>query len=406
MSDFGCQPPSKFQQRNDRMGQSAEPFYAIANDVACWAYTFDKIECQGLWPLEALCLALLLDEGTRCDVALVVAFARGLKTAGHILTINVHTRREVALYDATEEVRSAQGYLTQAESHRRYFLEDASRTDAGEEKIVIRSDVIDRREAELPMMRRYSSVMHCVPRGDRIPSAKTYTFKPSTWTTIVNLVQLPPKERIALVVAKDRNLNSSWREGVVDVLCAAVRCDSLDVAVIVCHFVVVNVDSASNFYSLSSDYVISSLSSHGMRQFHLLCSILLKSEAFRLYILGAPVYWDTLWECQSPQDAAIVAKTFQVAVPDVFKYSKIRCQLSRHQAAIYRAVHDALGKLHEVDFGKLLPFLNCEAIAYLHAEGCYDKLFSVASAWLQCHLISDDPSLLRPVYWLDVIGTV
>ena len=75
---------------------SADPFYALARESHVWSYDSECDECEGLWPLEALCLALLLDEGIRCDVALAVCFAQCLKTAGDPRQADVF-EREIAL---------------------------------------------------------------------------------------------------------------------------------------------------------------------------------------------------------------------------------------------------------------------------------------------------------------------
>ena len=368
---------------NERIGATADPFYA--NDTVPWTYEFGGEECRGLWPLEAMCLALLLDKGVRCDVALVVFFARCLKTAGHIVKIDVHTRREVALYEALDMLRF-KAFET---------VEEAlpPKGDEGAGATAVQSAV--EKIAALPMMRRYSALIQYFAVGDRLTSVEQWRFGRSPWDawsiswTPVVIAELPLKESILSINQRDRSpapLDHHRETMVGDLLVAAASCDSLDVAVILFTHVRREVNVDNNFHHFSPNQWIAALLRHGMKRFRLVTCIMLQSGPLRSFILGKAVSWDTLWECSSPEDAVTVAETLEVSVPDVFNNSSIQNKLSLHQMTICYEVHDALGQLQKLDATRLLPFLHLEAIEHVRVRGHYDKLFSEASGWLMAFL--------------------
>ena len=147
---------------NAILGPTSNIFYALASETPVWTYVLHHPDptlnsagpkCVGLWPLEALCLALLLDEGIRCDVALVVAFARCLKTVGHILSIDLHTRSEVALRDAAREV------IRKFTSDPRNRARSIEHLELSDEDFQLAPDAMARLNVELPGIRRYSALM-------------------------------------------------------------------------------------------------------------------------------------------------------------------------------------------------------------------------------------------------------
>ena len=179
------------------MEPTADPFYGVARaSPPAWGYQFEGQGCVGLWPLEALCFALLLDEGVRCDVALAVAFAKCLKTPNHVFRVDVHTRREIASQALPQKYRLA---------------------TAG---TALSSD-LDTFASELPGFCRYSCNV-----GFRVTD---YELACYTSDDLIPRCELPSKDAIVREVQR----GSAGR-----LLLTAASSDSLDIAVIVFNMVV------------------------------------------------------------------------------------------------------------------------------------------------------------------------
>ena len=359
---------------NAILGPTSNIFYALASETSVWTYVLHHpdptlnsgTECVGLWPLEALCLAILLDEGIRCDVALVVAFARCLKTAGHISSIDVHTRREVARRDAREAARS---------KYRRGF---------GRPKCVhISNEELDRREVEIPMIRRYSALMKYSENQSTF-SEESFDFSDVYGSIAIG--QLPPKTSTTFDDEYDADL--------VHFLWTVPFTDSLDIAIIIITAAVNAVQDDTYFSDFTPDKLISLIMNHDRKWFKLLTSIVFGSQPLRA-AMQQWVPWEILWNCcRSAEDAVLLVRTFEIpsSQEDFIDYYSDVTKLSCHHMAIIYAVHEELGLLDKIDFVRLFGDLDLEldAIEFIRRKGHYDELFSDATAWLGCLQLPDN----------------
>ena len=361
-SDYG---DIRSEAREPAFAPSSNPFYALASSTSVWTYHYvwqetssrgpscstsvysgdsdrEGKECCGLWPLEALCLALLLDEGVRCDVALAVGFAQCLKVADHIRRIDVHTRREVAFFEATN-------------TRRRYddYWDD------------IPTEYIDKLEAETPMIRRYA------PNEDGYLSS--HTRYENTIAGYIARCELPPSDHISSEI-KNRKTYQLLRTATSAILA--------DVAVLVYNVVASDGFDDVGPLEFCVDSLLTCMLCAGMKRFKILTGILLRSEHLRRIFFLAETSWETLWSVRCPEDASMMVRTFQLSPTSLMGSLENYHQLTSHQMRVVYAVYETLGRLKEVDFIGLFPYLIPESIEVVKAKGHYDKLFSNAAEWI------------------------
>ena len=271
-------------------GPSANPFYALASNFPPWTYTHKleggeetkKRECRGLWPLEGLCLALLLDEGTRSDVALVVFFAHCLKTANHILDVQVHTRQEVTLHlvqygDRFSNEDDWEGDDLMAPTQQRR-----------------KSCAMNKYSAHIALNASDCDGLYIAGR------ALSDTIEP------IDTSSLPEKRIFSPQVLQTEAL---W------LLRAAACSESLDVTIIVFDSVVSHLSGIA-LHNYWDDTLLRFIGKQHPNRFAMLLAILLRSERFHR-LLAKTVSWSTLWRMPSAKVAALAAKMLCWSPPDV-----------------------------------------------------------------------------------------
>ena len=341
---------------------SSDPFYALASASPPWTYMCDTgynwvATCVGIWPLEALCLALLLDEGMRSDVALAVFFARCLKTNGHLRDADVYTRRELILEEASQ-----------------YNNRGAINLDPKE---------LDRLTSELPVCFRYSCVLTRTTADGSAGSSFEWQECLDTTLGMIERGELPPKEAI--------DFHIHQRGAGPLLLSAAASADSLDVAMMVFSIVVDEVHEETELVHGLPRHLASALTQHGMKWFSKLADIMLQSACLRSFVRHGAVTWEMLWDCKTPADAAFVAKTLQHTPADMGGPPLTQYRLHRSEMAVVYAVYEVHGLLDEINFVQKLPTLglDTDAIEFLREGGHLDKILSSASEWMPYFLQKD-----------------
>ena len=344
---------------------SSNPFFAIASTSSPWPYLADICRGgQGLWPLEALCLALLLDEDVRSDVALVVFLAQCLKTPSDMHQIDVYTISEVSdLYMNNRAELEAPQDVPHAQPRKvfgRYVVQFSSGFET----------------PDFPFVDDAVAISDC---------------------RLIEQSQLPTKEAIGACVRAGEPFS---------LLYTAAFSASIDVAIILFTAVVNEVHDDTPLHDCSTDELISAFVKHGMKRFRVLVNTMLQAPQLQNDLAGdSSWYWRSLWECPSPEDAVFMVKTLNLDPARVDPELFTIIPLSEHHMAVIYAVHEAHGVLHDIDFPKLLPCLSPEAIEFIRIRGhLADEILSDASAWIDAFSRWDHDWRVERLQYLKDIG--